>query len=180
MNEHSIVQLISDRDEQGMRLLLQAYGALIRYVAGPFLNDKDDIEDCLQETAQKAWDRIESFDASKGSFRSWLTAVARNTAMNMRRGRKDHDPYEELPEEMPSDARGPEQTAVDNDAAAAVRRAVEKLPEKDRLLIYRRYYYNQSIAQIALETGLGERAVEGRIYRIRQKLAAMLGDYRNE
>ena len=180
LNEKSIVKLISDRNEQGMILLLQTYGALIRYVAEPFSGAQENVEDCLQETAQRVWDRIESFDPSKGSFKSWLTAVAKNTALNMRRSQKDHDPYEEIPEETPSGAKGPEQTAVDNDTAAAVRRAIEQLPEKDKLLIYRRFYYNQSISQIAKETGLGERAVEGRIYRIKQKLAVMLGDYRNE
>ena len=175
-----IVKLIKERDEQGMVLLLRHFKALIRYVAEPVLGSPEDIEDCLQETAHKVWKKIESFDPSKGSFKSWVTAIARNTALNMKRGIKEHDSYDEIPEEMPSDTKGTEQTAVENDAAAAVRKAVEQLPEKDRLLIYRRFYYMQSISQIAAETGLGERAVEGRIYRIKQKLAVMLGDYKNE
>ena len=180
MTENEIVQLIRNRDDSGAQEFLARYGALVRYVAEPVLVDAGACEDCLQETAHKVWAKIEGFNASKGSFRSWVTAIARNTALNMRRGQREHDSYEDIPEELPSDAKGPEQTTVDNDTADAVRKAVEKLPEKDRLLIYRRFYYMQSIAQIAAETGLGERAVEGRIYRIKQKLAGMLGDYRNE
>ena len=38
----------------------------------------------------------------------------------------------------------------------------------------------QSVAQIAAETGLSVRAVEGRLYRIRQKLAEMLKGYEND
>ena len=86
----------------------------------------------------------------------------------------------EIPEDVKSDSPGPEESAIKNAAAAAVRAAVEKLPEKDRLLVYRRYYYMQSVAQIAAETGLSERAAEGRLYRIRQKLAEMLKGYANE
>ena len=47
LNEKSIVKLISDRNEQGMILLLQTYGALIRYVAEPFSGAQENVEDCL-------------------------------------------------------------------------------------------------------------------------------------
>lgn len=41
------------------------------------------------------------------------------------------------------------------------------LPAGDRLLVYRKYYYLQSTAQIAAELGLSPRAVEGRLYRLK-------------
>ena len=55
------------------------------------------------------------------------------------------------------------------------RRALEALDQRDRLLFYRKYYYCQSTAQIARELGLTERAVEGRLYRLRQGLRQKLG-----
>ena len=45
----------------------------------------------------------------------------------------------------------------------------------ERELLYRRFYYLQSTAQIAAELGLSERSVEGRIYRLRRKLQKRLG-----
>ena len=47
---------------------------------------------------------------------------------------------------------------------------LDELSPKDKTLIYRKYYYMQSTEQIAAEMGLTERAVEGRLYRIKQKL----------
>ena len=44
----------------------------------------------------------------------------------------------------------------------------------DRVLFYRKYYYRQPTAQIAAELGATERSVEGRLYRIRQKLKELL------
>ena len=41
-------------------------------------------------------------------------------------------------------------------------------------IIYRKYYYLQSTAQIASELGMTERAVEGRLYRLKQKLRKKL------
>lgn len=62
---------------------------------------------------------------------------------------------------------------------AALRRAVNALPEGDRVLFYRKYYYRQSTAQIARETGLSPRAVEGRLYRLRLRLRESLGGERD-
>ena len=54
-------------------------------------------------------------------------------------------------------------------------RALTALPQRDRLLFYRKYYYRQSTAQIAAELGTTERAVEGRLYRIKKALRKALG-----
>ena len=52
--------------------------------------------------------------------------------------------------------------------------ALASLKKSDRILFYRKYYYRQPAAQIAAELGLTERAVEGRLYRIKQKLKNLL------
>ena len=180
MTEQELVQLIRARDEAGAQELLQRFGALIRYVASPILKDPSDIEDCIQEVAARVWERIDSFDGSRGSFKSWLTTVTRNLALNMKRGRKDSGSYEELDDQTASQTPGPEETTVRNAQILALRKAVDSLPKDERLLIYRRFFYDQSIAQIAAETGMSQRAAEGRIYRIKAKLAEMLKEQRND
>ena len=57
----------------------------------------------------------------------------------------------------------------------AVRDALERLPYRDRILFYRKYYYMQPTAQIAAELGMTERAVEGKLYRLKKHLRKMLG-----
>ena len=42
-------------------------------------------------------------------------------------------------------------------------------------MFYRKYYYLPSTAQIALELGLTERAVEGRLYRLKRQLRKLPG-----
>ena len=58
---------------------------------------------------------------------------------------------------------------------AKLRAAIAGLPVYERELFYRKYYYCQSTAQMAAELGLTERAVEGRLYRLRQTLRQQLG-----
>lgn len=52
---------------------------------------------------------------------------------------------------------------------------MEELPAGSRALLYRKYYYRQSTAQIAAELGLTERAVEGKLYRLKKRLRKSLG-----
>ena len=69
----------------------------------------------------------------------------------------------------------PEQALLQKERLQAVVRAVSGLSDRDRALFYRKYYYYQSTAQMAAELGLTERAVEGRLYRIRKRLQKELG-----
>lgn len=55
------------------------------------------------------------------------------------------------------------------------REIVERLSIGDRALFYRKYYYRQPTAQIAAELGMSERAVEGRLYRLKKQLRRLLG-----
>ena len=57
----------------------------------------------------------------------------------------------------------------------ALQAALGQLSTGERLLFYRKYYYLQSTAQIASELGLTERAVEGRLYRLKRQLRKLLG-----
>ena len=180
MTERELVQLIREKNALGAQEFLRRYGALVRYVAEPILEDAGACDDCLQEVAHRVWDRIESFDEERGSFKAWLTTITRNLALNMKRSAKPAESYEALDTELPSDSPGPEETAVKNATVTALRAAVDSLPKDERILIYRRFFYNQSLAQIAAETGLSERAAEGRIYRIKAKLAEMLKEYRDD
>ena len=173
MAARDIIEKLKNRDESGMEELLQHYGPLMRYVIRPFLSDERDREEALQTAALKVWQSIGRFDAEKGSWTSWLTAVVRNAALDMARAEKRREAGE-LPEDAHDPAPTPEETALRKERQEALLRALETLSSRDRVLFYRKYYYHQPTAQIAAELGATERSVEGRLYRIRQKLKDLL------
>ena len=69
----------------------------------------------------------------------------------------------------------PPEALLRQERANELSRALSSLSRRDYLLFYRKYYYLQSTAQIAAELGVTERAVEGRLYRLRKKLQHLLG-----
>lgn len=175
MGESEIIELIRARDERGAEELLRHFGALIRYVIAPILPDERDREDCLSEVPMRIWDGIGGYDPARGSWRAYISAAARNTALN--RARTDRT-AEDLPDGVSAQP-GPEEAVIAREEIDELRRAIDALPPGDRALIYRKYYYRQSTAQMASELGLTARAVEGRLYRIKKRLGAALGGERN-
>ena len=130
--------------------------------------------------ARMAFDRhatskIETFDDLKGSFSGWLTAITRNAALNRARGGTVADSTEEIPQNTPSTLPTPEEAVLMAERKAALGRAIDGLASRDKAIFYRKYYYLQPTAQIAAELGMTERAVEGRLYRIRKRLRNKLG-----
>ena len=175
MTEQEIIDLLRQRNEAGMDALLLHYGPLMRYIIAPIIKNPQDREDCLSETAARAWEKIEQFDRERGSWRAWLTALTRNAALNHARNHARHRGAEALSENTPSPELTPEEAMLEKERRAAVRRALQALSPGDRMLFYRKYYYLQATAQIAAETGLTEKAVEGRLYRLKKRLRRMLG-----
>ncbi|MCM1545382.1 MAG: sigma-70 family RNA polymerase sigma factor [Ruminococcus sp.] len=175
--DNEILDLLRAHDEAGLRLLEKSYGKMILYIVRSINSNNCDIEECVSDIYRKIWDNIESFDAQKGEFRSWLTAIARNTAVT--KLKKKQVNYYEFDESTP-DGETTESLAMKNEQKKILARAIEKLSLSDRNLLFRKYYYMQSVEQIAAETGISLRAAEGRLYRIRKKLRKELGGYFDE
>lgn len=174
MQENTVERLLLEKNEQGMDALLLHYGPLMRYIIAPILQNPQDREDCLSEVSMRVWEKIGQFDGEKGSFHAWLTAITRNTALNHAR-RASGSSAEELSESTPSPELSPEETLLKKERQEALKTALNRLSYKDRLLFYRKYYYRQSTAQIAAELGMTERAVEGKLYRVKKQLRKSLG-----
>lgn len=175
MEEQNIIKRLLERDETGLHDLLRYYGPLMRYIIAPIVTAPHDQEDCLSEAAMRVWDRVAQFDPSRGSWNAWLTAVVRNTARNHRRAGQPHRSTQDLDENTPSPQPTPEELLLRQERQAAVNRALARLSPDEQALFYRKYYYLQSTAQIAAELGTTERAVEGKLYRLKKRLRKLLG-----
>ena len=172
MTDAELMEQFAQNNTQGMEALLRQYGPLLRYVIGGVLRDAQDAEDCYSEVSLALWQKQEAFDPEKGSLSAWLTAIARNTALNHLKARIRREKHQS---EEPAEVLTPEQEVLRKERAEQLRAAVTRLPEAERKLFYRRYYYLQPVSQIAAELGLSQRAVEGRLYRLRQRLRQELG-----
>ncbi|MEA4933819.1 MAG: sigma-70 family RNA polymerase sigma factor, partial [Lawsonibacter sp.] len=155
---------------------LQKYGPLLRYIITPILDDQREREECISDVTLLVWDKIGSYVPEKGAFPTWLSALARNMALNRRRDHQRHQHIQEEPDgKMLDQGPGPEDCLLQKERAQRLQRVIDRLGNQERNLFYRKYYYLQSTAQMAAELGLSQRAVEGRLHRLRNRLRNELG-----
>lgn len=171
----ALLDAIKAGQPQALEQFRAAYTPLLRYIIAPILPDLRDREECLADVLVQVWRKVGQYDPARGSLTGWLTALARNAALNRLRAGRRHQGGVELDESIPDSRPGPEESLLREERALALRRAVAALSAGDRALFLRKYYYYQATPQIAAELGLSERAVEGRLYRIRKRLRRELG-----
>ena len=174
--DEKILALLSARDPEGVTLLQKQYGPMVRYIARGILRDAQDVEECVSDVWLRVWQKFASFDPAKGTLAAWVTAIARNAAVDRLRRRRAPD---EAWDEQAGAAPSPEEEVLRRERTQLLQKTVDALSAAEQILFYRKYYYLQSTAQITAEMGLSERAVEGRLYRLRRRLQkAMGGDAR--
>lgn len=139
-----------------------------------------DPEDVLQEVCCRAYDRFESFDASLGSFRSWVFGIANNVLrealLSLRhlpkaepaRAEWSHLPWDDLPDDATSISR----RVVRSESIAAFVARLDGLTEEEKKLLIYRGLEGLRHAEIASLLGLSVDAAEKRWQRLLQKFQA--------
>lgn len=176
MDERGRLELPHSGDSGTLERLLEQYSGMMAYIVRGILQDPHEAEECLAQVRAKLWEKLPTYQGERASLSTWITAVCRNAAYDRLRQRQRHALHcTALEEDRPDPTPGPEEQILRQERVQQLRQALAQLKEADRRLFYRKYYYLQSTAQIAAELGITQRAVEGRLYRIRRQLQKRLG-----
>ena len=128
--------------------------------------------DLAQEVFAEAWLSRERFCEDWNdplAVAPWLRGIAWNLAAAERRRRaKQPKPLNSAPEPT---APEPNEAC---DRQAAIRRAVDRLPENQRAAVLVHYLERTPVRETAALLGAPEKTIEGRLYRARQRLAELL------
>ena len=153
------------------------YGLISRILSG--FAREEDIEECVSDVFLEAWSRIERFDAEKGSLRTWVLLLSKYKALDVRRKLLRLTRMEELGGNA-SVGESLEETIISKEVSSEILRLINTLPETDRTIFYRRFFYYESVEQISIHLGLTSKAVENRLYRTRKIFKDKLIERRNE
>ncbi len=127
-------------------------------------------EDLTSATFEKAWRARHRYRRDLASFRTWVFAIARNTAIDHFRVRRVHAPLEEVVD-LPGGPT-PEDLAERRSDAEKLARLLAGLDAAERELIALKYGAGLSNREIAAATRLTETNVGTRLHRIVGRLRA--------
>lgn len=177
MDDPQIIELYFARDEQAIRETDAKYGKLCHRIAYNILNSREDAEECVNDTYVGLWNAIPP--ATPNHFMSFVCKVVRNLAlkrleflMREKRSQGVLVSLDEL-EGVLSDDRIPPDMR-DEEIGKQISAFLREQKEDVRNVFIRRYYYFDSIGEIAKRYSFTESKVKNMLFHARNKLKAYL------
>lgn len=149
--------------------LMEHYTSLVRSTVERFLDNPEDVNECVNDTFMEFFRAKDQFDREKGNLSSYLTGIAKNLAIS--RFRKNvARPTSELPDDVidRSDPIG------DTERRADLERAINQLSSDEAELIRMKYYEGKTLQEVADAQGLPHETVKKRHQRSLNKLKILL------
>lgn len=182
-NEAALVAAADSRPNEVFEVLVRRHQAKILCTAWRFTRNREDAEDIMQQTFQKAFVHLRQFEGNS-SFSTWLTRIAINEALmwsRRKRGSSEvsldvlNENNETARQLDPADkAPNPEETCLHLERKRIVATAINKLAPKMRKAIQLRQLGELSIQETAGLMGLSIGTVKARLFHGRSKLRAIL------
>jgi len=174
LEDSQIISLFYERSEQAIEELDRKYGAAVRKTAANILRRAQDVEECTNDTYLGVWNTVPP--QHPNSLLAYVCRIARNLASVKYRSntaRKRNGQYDlvldELSECIPSSAELESELEA-KELSAAVNRFLDTLSYEDRFCFVRRYWYADSVSDIAERMNGDRRRISVRLFRTREKL----------
>lgn len=180
MDDAQIIELFFDRDEEAVRRLEEKYGPYCFQIAWNVLNNREDSEECVNDTWLSAWTYIPP--KKPAILSSFVGKITRGLAIDCLRKKyaaKRADLHTVSLEEEIREIDGLISDTVqdeisERELARTINRFLQNLPEADRDIFMRRYWYMDTERGIAERHGKSVNAVKMNLYRSRKKLYKVL------
>ncbi len=165
--------------------LVRRHTQLIYRALIAILGDPAEAQDAMQDALISAFRHIGGFQG-RSKFSTWLVSIARNTALEHLRGRKDmesldDDGYGEDQDFRPRQVRAwednPEQCYSNAETRQLIERGILELPTKYREVVMLRDIQQLTTDETARQLGLSVPAVKVRLLRARLMLREWLSPY---
>ncbi len=179
MQESDIIALYFERDERAIAETAEQYGKLCHRIAQNIVGDEHDAEECVNDTYLGVWNAIPP--ERPQSLLAFVARIARNISLSRlrhrtaaRRNAETLLSLSELEEIVPG-VSGFEEIE-DREIGAWISDFLRGEKEEVRLLFVRKYWYFDSVSDLARQFGHSEAKIKSILFRTRNKLRVYLGE----
>ncbi|TYP95150.1 RNA polymerase sigma-70 factor, ECF subfamily [Fodinibius salinus] len=184
LEDDSLVKKAKGGDEQAYSQLVEKYERALFYHILKMVNDREQVEDLVQETFVKAFDNLDTYSTNY-AFSTWLYRIATNHTIDYLRKKKLNtlsidSPVKtkegEMEMQLPDESASTDRKIIQKQRQKIVQQAIQDLPEKYRKVIELRHMEEKSYKEISevLDSPLG--TVKAHIFRARELLYKELKD----
>ena len=177
MEDSKIIELFFARDEDAIKHTDDTYGRRLYQLADNIVRNGQDAEESVSDTYLKAWDTIPP--RKPQYFFAYIAKICRHFALDRldwKNAAKRKAEVVSLTQEMeaciPDTQRDRE--LAEKELGVILDAFLRTLTPENRVVFLRRYWYVDTIAEIAVRYGISESAVQMRLNRTRAKLCTYL------
>ena len=177
MDDQQIIDLYFSRDEKAIEETDRKFGKMCYQIAYNILGDREDARECVNDTYLGIWGSIPP--ARPNHFSAFLCKTARNLSLKRleyntaaKRDSKATVPFAELEAVLPDDRFRPD--VADEEIGRLVSDFLRREKPEARNVFIRRYWFFDSIGDIAECYSFSESKVKNMLYHSRNKLRAYL------
>lgn len=179
MQDEEIIALYRQRDEKAIKETELKYSRYLLKIAHNILSDREDSRECVNETYLKAWNSIPPHDPK--NFSAYLGKITRQLSIDLfrtkNREKRKASEYAVSLCELEECVPGGETTELMTDTkllAEAISSYLRTLSAQARSVFVGRYYFSDSVKEIAGYCNMSESKVKSMLYRTRQGLKKYL------
>ena len=179
MDDDVIIRLYWDRDQSAIRATAEKYGSFLHSLSWNILRSHTDAEECVNDTYLRTWNAIPP--ARPTAFRAWLGRIVRNLSLDRwksaRAEKRGGDAVEMLLGELDDCVPTPDQVEKhleDQEIARLISVFLRTLSSETRTIFLRRYWYGDSMTEIAAKLHCSEGKVKSSLFRTRKALRSYL------
>ena len=177
MTDSQIIALFWERNEDAIRETDAAYGRKLHAVSDKILRSAQDAEESVSDTYMRAWDTIPPL--MPNYFFAYLAKICRNCSLSRLQwnsAAKRSAEIVSLTQEMENciPDRSHERKLEGEEIGRVLNAFLDSISLESRLIFMRRYWYTDSIAEIAARYSISEGKVKTQLHRTRNKLQLFL------
>lgn len=178
MEDEQIIALFEARSPDAIEQTKTQYGALCRSLAGKLLRSEEETEECVNDAYLALWNAIPP--AKPSPLSAYLAKITRNLAMKRlehltaeKRGAAATVSFEELDQclRAPGDS---DQMVESIALRQAITAFLQGQSRENRCIFLRRYFFFDTVEEIARRYSFSESKVKSSLLRTRNKLRTYL------
>ena len=177
MTDSQIIALFWERNEDAIQETDAVYGRKLYAISDKILRSTQDAEESVSDTYMRAWDTIPPQRPSY--FFAYLAKICRNCALSRLQwnsAAKRNAEVVSLTQEMENciPDRSYERKLEGEEIGRVLNAFLDSISLESRLIFMRRYWYTDSITEIAARYSISEGKVKTQLHRTRNKLQLFL------
>lgn len=174
MKDEELIALFQERSEKAIAELTKQYGKLLEHIAYHILKNREDAEECINDTYLAIWNKIPP--EKPDPLMAYVCKVARNQSImkyHKNTAKKRNSYYDKSLDELEDllvSYDTPEKQVTLQEFQKELNDFLRKSSPENQKILMLRYWYGESVKEIALQCGLKENTVSARLVRIRKSL----------